>query len=488
MTIRLGSILIVDDDPDMVHGLRRILRLDDYRVATAANANDLFARDNWADYLAIILDRNLPDGVADDILPRLKRLAPDAAIIIVTGYADLDSALAALREGAADYLIKPVNPDALRASLARIAEHKRTLAALRESEERLSLAVRTTNDAIWDCDLVAGTVWWNETYDKLFGQRPPVNTDSWQWRVDRIHPDDRQHVHDSLRAFGLGKGDDDRWNEHYRYQRADGSYAEIIDRALRATDDTGKPVRILGAMFDITELKEAQKKLLQAERLSAIGEAMTGLVHESRNALNVTQSSLRMIERRTRDRPELKPFIEGAREAQQDIERLFEEVRQYAAPVVIRQQNCDLAELVAEMWEKLAPARKGRTARLRQHPNGLVLECQACRTTLGRAFRNILENSLAACEDPLEINVRYRDTMLDGGRAIRVSVSDNGPGLTAEQRARIFDAFYTTKTHGTGLGMPISKRILEAHGGTIAIGNRDGSGAEFVLTIPVEKS
>ena len=208
MSDRADSILIVDDELDLVAGLRRILRLDGYCVATAANARALFARDNWSDYLAIVLDRRLPDAVADEILPQLKELAPDAAIIIVTGFADLDSAIAALRQGAEDYLIKPVNPAALRASLARISERKRTLAALRASEERLSLAVRATNDAIWDCDLETGTVWWNETYDKLFGQRPTETADSWQWWVDHIHPGDRQRVHDSLRDFASGAGQD----------------------------------------------------------------------------------------------------------------------------------------------------------------------------------------------------------------------------------------------------------------------------------------
>ena len=488
MNKHTGSILIVDDEPDMIRGLRRILQLDGYHVDDTENAAGLFARHNWSDYLAIILDRKLPDAMADEFLPKLKQLAPDASIIIITGYADLDSAIAALRQGAADYLTKPVNPAALRASLARASERQKTLAALRKSEERLSMAVRATNDAIWDCDLVAGTTWWNETYNELFGERPPETADSWQWWVDHIHPDDRQRVHESLRAFGQGTGGDDRWIEHYRYQRTDGSYAHVIDRALRARDAAGKPVRILGAMFDITELREAQERLLQAERLSAIGAAMAGLVHESRNALNVTQSSLRMIERRTKQLPEFKPILDGAREAQQEIQRLFEEVRQYAAPLVVQHQPCNLVELVETTWKKLAPIREGRTARLVQHHEHIQPECDACHNTLGRAFRNILENALTACADPLRIDVHYRAATLHGKPAIRVTVSDNGPGLTPEQRKRIFDAFYTTKTHGTGLGMAISQRIVEAHGGSIAVGNRNSDGAEFLLTLPVKKS
>ena len=80
--------------------------------------------------------------------------------------------------------------------------------------------------------------------------------------------------------------------------------------------------------------------------------------------------------------------------------------------------------------------------------------------------------------------MRTAPTVLDDRPAIRVSVRDNGPGLAPEQRPRIFDPFYTTRTKGTGLGLPIARRIVEAHGGRIAAGEGGGPGAEFVITLP----
>ena len=102
-------------------------------------------------------------------------------------------------------------------------------------------------------------------------------------------------------------------------------------------------------------------------------------------------------------------------------------------------------------------------------------------------FRNIFENSFAVCEDPVEIDVEYSPTELAGEPALQIAVRDNGPGLTSEQRDRVFDAFYTTKTHGTGLGMAIAKRIVEAHGGSIVVGDRHDRGAEFIVTLPTEE-
>src|SRR5262245_20081356 len=110
------DVLVVDDDQDTLENLRDILELDDYGVVTAGSAAEALDRGDWPRFSAIILDRRLPDATAEQILPRLKEKAPEAAVIVVTGHADLQGAIAALRQGAADYILKPLNPDALRAS------------------------------------------------------------------------------------------------------------------------------------------------------------------------------------------------------------------------------------------------------------------------------------------------------------------------------------------------------------------------------------
>jgi len=118
-------VLVVDDDPDTRSNLCDILELDHYRIETAGTAAEALERNDWSRVSAILLDRRLPDSNAEELLPRLRQLAPDTAILIVTGYADLHGAIAALQQGAADYILKPINPDALRASLARLVERRR---------------------------------------------------------------------------------------------------------------------------------------------------------------------------------------------------------------------------------------------------------------------------------------------------------------------------------------------------------------------------
>jgi PAS domain S-box-containing protein len=134
--------------------------------------------------------------------------------------------------------------------------------ALRQSEERFRLAVQATNDAVWDIDLMTGIVSWNETYATLYG-RPPESSKSWQWWIDRIHPEDRERTSGGLRS--AINGSESTWTCEYRFQRVDGAWAYIYDRAYIARDPPGRAWRVIGAMQDLTERKRAEAELRESE-------------------------------------------------------------------------------------------------------------------------------------------------------------------------------------------------------------------------------
>ena len=128
------TVLVVDDDPDTRQNLRDILELDGFLVEEAGTAAEALDRSEWSRFVAVILHRQLPDATAEDVLPRLRQRAADLAVLVLTGYADVHAAIHAFRVGATDYALKPIDPNELRARLARIVEHCRAQAALRQSQ------------------------------------------------------------------------------------------------------------------------------------------------------------------------------------------------------------------------------------------------------------------------------------------------------------------------------------------------------------------
>jgi signal transduction histidine kinase len=347
------KVLAIEDDPDTQANLCDILGLDGYAVEAAASLREVLARADWSEFSIILLDRKLPDGTADSLLPRLRQLAPGAAVIIVTGHADLDGTLTALHHGAADYLLKPIDPGVLRATLARVAK-----------------------------------------------------------------------------------------------------------------------------------LKEAEERARQVERLAAIGQMMTTLSHESGNALSRARACLDLLALEVEGRPEALALIGRIGRAHDDLQRLYEEVRGYAAPVQLERLPWDLSRVWRQAWAHVAEARPGREAEWEETRGEVPLVCPVDPFRMGQVFRNLFENSFAACPGRVRVEVRCAGADLEGRPALRVAVRDNGPGLTAEQRRRAFEPFFTTKPKGTGLGLAISRRIVEAHGGQLGFGQTTGPGAEFVIVLP----
>lgn len=267
---------------------------------------------------------------------------------------------------------------------------------------------------------------------------------------------------------------------NYRKDRSE-YVAELTIDPVR--DANGEVTHWVAVQQDVTERKRAEETLSQAERLAAIGAAMAGLSHESRNALQRMQVSLDILAEDMQQHGELMEQITTVRLAQDDLFQLYEEVREFAAPVRLDAQACDLDVILHDTWATLAIRREARTIHLRDHLQTDDLQCEVDEFAMRQVFRNILENSLAACGDPVEINVIFRECELRGMPAIEIVMRDNGPGIDEQQRYRIFDQFYTTKTHGTGLGMAIVKRLVEGHRGRVAVG-ADHAGAEILITLP----
>jgi PAS domain S-box-containing protein len=281
--------------------------------------------------------------------------------------------------------------------------------------------------------------------------------------------------------------------------------------AIRLDDFAGQ-VAVLAVGYDVTEKRRSADRLLQAERLAAIGQTITGLAHESRNALQRINSCMEMLEFEVEDRPEALELIRRSQKAQDDLARLFDEVRSFAAPIHLECSETVVSHLWREAWQLVQPQCRERDVTLVVEPESDELTIRADRFRLVQVFRNLFENSLSACADPVRISILWRrlpttsfgmspshtadvqSRSLHGhhlpevGRPtyVEIRVRDNGPGLDRTARHEVFEPFFTTKAKGTGLGMAIAHRVVTAHGGSIVVGDPNRAGAEFILVLPLE--
>jgi two-component system sensor kinase FixL len=452
-------LFVVDDDDDTRNNLRDILELDGYEIADAACAEDLFVLPGWERVALILLDRKLPDGSPEALIPRIHARAPQASVIIVTGYADVEAAVSALRLGAADYIIKPVNPDALRASLRRELEHQSSQRQLQSLFENAldGFVIFDNREVIIDanpaaCSMLsaARTDLLGKNLQHLLAPSGSVGPES-QRLFSPAHPQGER----SLRC-------------------RNGQQLQVEHQVTF----NFSPGLHLVSIRDITERKRSEQRALQNERLAAIGETMTALAHESRNALQRSFACLEMLALEVEDRPAALDLLARAQRAQEQLRQLYEEVRQWAAPINLQAEPTDLAEIWREAWLNVTQVHRSKQIKLNESVT-CEPRCRVDPGRMGQVFRNIFENAFEVSPDHSQIDLECAPT---GDHEVTIAIRDSGPGLTPEQLSRAFEPFFTTKTKGTGLGLAIAKRIVQAHHGTI--GASSSSGACIQFTIP----
>jgi signal transduction histidine kinase len=250
----------------------------------------------------------------------------------------------------------------------------------------------------------------------------------------------------------------------------------------------GMTTHIVAVMNDVSEHRQAQKQLLQSERLAAIGQMVTGLAHESRNALQRAQACLDMLSLDLEDQPEQLDLTNKTRRALQDLHRYYEEVRNYAAPINLELRPVNLAKLWQDTWRNLDTAHGDRDFTLVEPSLDFEPVCSIDSHRIEQVFRNIMENALAACPDPgsLTISCEQASNPNTHQQGLQIRFTDNGPGFEPESAASIFQPFFTTKQKGTGLGMAIAKRIVEAHGGRISVDGSSSPGATIEIFLPAQ--
>ena len=238
---------------------------------------------------------------------------------------------------------------------------------------------------------------------------------------------------------------------------------------------------------DVTDLSEAQRQIVQQERLAAIGQTMAGLAHESRNAFQRSQASLETLALEVSDKPDAVKLIERIQRAHDHLLHLYEEVLQFAKPVLLNLERCNVKDVVTRTWAHITEANDIARDRLTVHEQGDVGRILCDSFALEQILRNLIENAITVSPDEQLVEVGIRRDWQGDRPAVQITIADCGPGIPPEYREKIFEPFFSTRSRGTGLGLPIARRLAEAHGGSLTLDSTD-HGTTAILVLPEQSS
>lgn len=259
-------------------------------------------------------------------------------------------------------------------------------------------------------------------------------------------------------------------------------FARTISTQHVVPDETNECVQLLVG-HDVTDLSEAQRRIVQQERLAAIGQTMAGLAHESRNAFQRSQAALETLALELEDRPDAVQLLGRIQRANDHLLHLYEEVLQFAKPVRLELKRCDLREIAEITCKHVAQANDCGDERFMVESRNDLPPIFADAFAVEQVLRNLIENALYVSPQGKSVHVVISTDWQGDQAAFRVEVRDEGPGISPENIERVFEPFFSTRSRGTGLGLPIARRLAEAHGGSLEL-QSSPRGTTAVLVLP----
>jgi len=382
---------------------------------------------------------------------------------------------------------------------SEIAERERAQIALKASEARLLEAQAVAHVGSWEWDIGSNSIWWSEELYRIWGVSRESFPASYEAYLESLPPEDRERLHEIVVA---ALADAQPYAIEHRIVRPDGEVRILAARGRVITDDSGRPVRMLGVGQDVTELRhaaeqqrelhEAQAARMQAEEANRLKDEFLAMIsHELRTPLNAVLGWAQMLSTGSLDGPAAAKAVHVIERNAQAQARLIDDLldvsRFAAGQVALQVHPVDVGALVKTALEAIEPVAASRGIRVELSGTLSDALTHGDPERLSQVFGNLLANALKFTPEGGVIRVAVDTASSD----VVIRVTDSGRGIDPADLTRIFEPFWqadtsSTRTHGgLGLGLAIVRYLVEAHGGRVrAESDGTGRGASFVVTLP----
>jgi two-component system cell cycle sensor histidine kinase/response regulator CckA len=491
------TVLIVDDDAALRDSLVDILRDEGYNPVSTGTCAEALEIARQKEPKAALLDLKLPDGSGTTLLADLKKVLPDCICTLVTAYADLDSAVAALEKGAFQYLQKPVRPIELLNLLEKIfdiinlkVEKYQAEKNLRESENRFRTIFETAEDAIFMKNSNLKYILINPSAKRLFGL-------SASQMIGRKNEElFKNSAIKRLRQIDIRVLSGEIIREEFTRQSKSGlmTYHTI---SVPIMNGAGRVAGICGIARDITEKLDLEAQLIQAQKMEAIGTLAGGIAHDFNNILGAIGGYAELAQFDIPESGTTRAHLDEIIKATKRASGLVKQILAFSRQDTIEAKPMHLIPIVKECLQ-LIRATLPSTIEIHQNIESYPDLVIASSTQIHQLMMNLAANAahaMAKTGGTLSVkleNIDLDSTMsaeygqLKPGPYVTLTVQDTGHGMDETIKNRIFDPYFTTKEKGvgTGLGLSLVHGIVNKIGGEIAVESELGKGATFRVYLP----
>ena len=378
----------------------------------------------------------------------------------------------------------------LSAELVRVNQLAREL---QRSENRMSLATSGVDVDVWEWDIERDEVWVSDSRRKRLGLRENDKL-GFSAYLDNVHPDDR----DTIRKIVLDTANKlEDFELEFRLVAANNETRWMRTRGRVEYGHTGKPTHMRGVSVDITErkraeaeLQELQRELAHVQRVSAIGQLSSALAHEINQPLGAilrnAEAAELFLQVDPPDLEELRDIIKDIRSDEQRASAVIERMRSLLKRSKLQLETLTVKDLIEQVVMLLHAETQLRHTTLDVDVPPDFPRVRGDRVHLQQVIMNLVMNSMEASDEGANgaHHIVIRASQTEDGMG-ELAVIDNGKGVPPDKLPHLFEPFFTTKPKGTGIGLAISKTIVEAHGGRITAENNPERGATFRFTLKI---